>query len=336
MNYQINKTKSYEINLVVTLDQEDLDYYLNEARKYLANNLKIEGFRPGKAPLEIAKDRLDKKEVLNTAFNSAFRQSFSDILMKEKIDLIDAGKFEIKENSPLRLIYSVSLTVFPEFKLAGYKNIRAKKNEVSVSEEEIDKTLEFIRDSNKQDGASLPELNDEFARSLGRFRDLKQLKESLGEGLKEEKEIKESQRIQAFVLDKIAEATKIEAPPSLIDGQLDQMILDLDADLHRNGMELGLFLAKNNKTRDELRNEWKSKAELLVKKALIMKKISKLENIKVDPEEVKLRVGQFFQNFSSPDGIEKNVDLQKLGGQIEEVLLNQKVLSFLEKEAIQN
>lgn len=336
MNYQINKIKSYQIDLVVTLDQKDLDYYLNEARKHLANNLKIEGFRLGKAPLEITKDRLDKEEVLNTAFNFAFKQSFGDILIKEKIDLVDAGKFEVKENSPVRMTYSVLLTVFPEFKLADYKNIRVKKNEVFVSGEEISKALEFIRDSKKQNGAPLPELTDEFAKSLGRFSDLKQLKESVGKGLKEEKEIKESQRIQAFVLDKIAEATKIEAPPSLIEGQLDQMILDLDADLHRDGMELGLFLAKINKTQDELRDEWRLKAELLVKKSLIMKKISKIEGIKVDSEEVRLRMGQFFQNFSTPDEIQKNIDLQKLAGQIEQILLNQKVLSFLEKEAIQN
>lgn len=336
MNYQINKIKSYEMNLIVTLDQKDLDHHLNEAKKHLANNLKIEGFRLGKAPLEITKDRLDKEEVLNTAFNFAFKQSFGDILIKEKIDLIDAGKFEVKENSPIRMTYSVSLTVFPEFKLADYKNIRVKKNEVFVSEEEIGKTLEFIRNSKKQNGVLLPELTNEFAKSLGQFRDLKQLNESVGEGLKEEKEIKESQRIQAFVLDKIAEATKIEVPPSLIDRQLDQMILDLDADLHRDGMELGLFLAKINKTQEELRNEWKPKAELLVKKALIMKKISKIEGIKIDPEEVKLKMGRFFQNFSTPDEIQKNIDLEKLTGQIEEILLNQKVLSFLEKEAIQN
>ena len=335
MKYQINKIRSYQADLIVTLDQKDLDYYLNEARKHLANNLKIKGFRPGKAPLEITKDKLDKEEVLNTAFNFAFKQSFGDILIKEKIDLIDAGKFEVKENSPVQMTYSVSLTVFPEFELAGYKNIRVKKNEVFISEEEIDKTIEFIRNSKKQNG-TLPELTDEFAKSLGQFRDLKQLKESVGEGLKEEKEIKESQRIQAFVLDKITETTKIEAPPSLIGQQLDQMILNLDADLHRDGMELGLFLAKINKTQDELRNEWRPKAELLVKKTLIVKKISVIEGIKIDSEEIKLRMSQFFQNFSTPNEVQKNVDLQKLAGQIEQILLNQKVLSFLEKEAIQN
>lgn len=335
MNYQINKIKSYEINLVVSLDQKDLDHYVNEARKYLANNLKIKGFRQGRAPLEITKDRLDKEEVLNTAFNLAFKQSFSDILKKEKIDLIDAGKFEIKENSPVRMIYSVLLTVFPEFKITDYKNIRVEKKEVFVSDKEIDKTLEFIRNSRKQNGI-LPEFTDEFAKSLDQFKDLKELKENVSGGLKEEKEIKESHRIQILVLDKIAEATKIEAPPSLIERRLDQMILDLDADLHREGRELGLFLAKINKTQDEFRNEWKPKAESLVKKSLIMKKISEIEGIKINPEEVKLRMAQFFQNFSTPDEVQKKIDLEKLASQIEEILLNQKVLSFLEKEAIKN
>ncbi|MEK7162388.1 MAG: trigger factor, partial [Patescibacteria group bacterium] len=239
MKYNLKKNRSYELNLIVTLDKNDLNYYISEAEKHLANDLKMEGFRKGKVPLNIAKDKLDKKQVLETAFDFAFRQSFADILTKEKLELIDAGKFEVKENSPEKVVYSILLTVFPELKISDYRGVQIQKKGASVSKAE------------------------------------------------------ESRRVQAFVLDKVAESTKVEIPPLLLNRQLDQMMLDLDSDLHRRGMELGLFLAKIKKTRDKLLEEWKPKAELLVKKSLILRKIARLENIKVEPEEVKIRINQF-------------------------------------------
>lgn len=328
MNYSLKKIKLYELELLVSLDKSDLDSYIKEAQKYLANDLKIKGFRQGKVPFEIAKDKLDKKEVLEIAFDIAFKQSFSDVLVREKFELINSGKFEVKENSVEKMVYSVLLTIFPEFRLGDYKNIKIDKKNISVSPEEIDKTIEFIRSSRKNGGVK-PELNDDFVKSLGNFESLEQLKDSINDGLKKEKEIKESQRIQSLILDKIAENTKTEIPPILIDRQLDQMMLDLDSDLHGQGMELSLFLAKIKKTSDELRNDWKPKAETLVKKALILKEIAKKENIRVQANEVKEKISQFVQNF----GTIKNIDLPKISNQIEQILLNQKVLAFLEKEA---
>ncbi|OHB17194.1 MAG: hypothetical protein A2913_00975 [Parcubacteria group bacterium RIFCSPLOWO2_01_FULL_40_65] len=332
MNYNLKKINSYELELLVTLDKNDLEYYIKEAQKYLANDLKIKGFRQGKVPTEIAKDKLDKKEVLEISFDIAFKQSFSDVLMKEKFELISADKFEVKENSAEKMLYTVLLMIFPELKLGNYKNIKIEKKSVSVSSEEIEKTVEFIKNSRKINDV-VPELNDDFAKSLGNFQNLAQLKDSIGDGLRQGKEAKEKQRIQSIILDKIATDTKIEIPPILIDRQLDQMMLDLDADLHQQGMELGLFLAKIKKTSDELRNEWKPKAEGLVKKALILKEVAKNENIKVEAEEVKEKISQFVQNFGTIEEAEKNIDLAKLSDQIGQVLLNQKVLEFLEKEA---
>lgn len=335
MRYNLKKNKSYELKLTVTLDKADLDYYVSEAQKYLANDLKIEGSRLGKVPPEIAKDKLDKKQILETAFDLAFKQSFADILLKEKFELIDARGFEVDENSEKKLAYSILLTVFPEFKAADYRRISVDKNDTSVSGEEVSKALELIRNSKKKDGV-VPELTDDFARKLGRFENLEGLKDSIGQGLKKEKEMKESQRIKAFVLGKVAGKTKIEVPPVLVIRQLDQMMLDLDADLHREGMELGLFLAKIKKTSEELRKGWQSKAELLVKKALILKEIARIENIKVEPEEVKEKINGLLQNFSSLEEAQKNVDLTKLSSQIEQILLNEKVLALLEKEAKYN
>lgn len=332
MNYNLKKSKAYELVLTINLDKSDLDHYLNEAQKYLANDLKLDGFRQGKVPLNVAKEKLDKNQVLETAFNLAFRQSFSEVLSKENLEVIETGDFQVKENSLQKLVYSVSLIVFPEFKIKDYKKIKVGKKETSVSEGEVDAVIESLRKSRVANGAA-PELNDDFAKTLGRFDSIVELKANVSEGLKEEKEMRERTRVQAIILDKIAEDAKIDPPPVLVIRQLDQMMLDLDSDLHRQGMELSLFLAKIKKTEPRLREEWKAKAELLVKKALVLREIAKLEKIDVGEEEVKGKVQDFLGNFPDIAEAEKKIDLAKLADQIRQILLNQKVLMFLEKEA---
>lgn len=331
MDYKLKEIKSYELVLSVTLDKSDLNGYLIEAQKHLANNLRLDGFRQGKAPLNIARDRLDKSQVLETAFNLAFRQSFADVLSKERLEVIETGNFQVKENSLQKLVYLISLTVFPEFKIKNYKNIKVTRRETEVSDGEIDKVIESIRKSKTNDGAT-PELTDEFAKSIGRFESVNELKASVSEGLKQEKEAGENQRIQTAILEKIAEDTKIDSPPVLVNRQLDQMMLDLDSDLHREGLELGLFLAKIKKTEEQLKEEWKPKAELLVRKALILKEIARLEKIEVSDEEAREKINEFLGNFPNLEEAEKNIDLAKLADQIKQILLNQKVLAFLEKQ----
>ena len=333
MNYKIKKVKNYALELAVSFDKTDLDGYVFEAKKRLSNDLKIDGFRKGKAPLEISKDKLNPKEVLEIAFDLAFKQSFTDVLMKEKLELIDAGKFEIKENSPEKMSYKVSVTIFPEFKIGNYKNIKIDKKSVSVSQDEIDRALNFIRNSRKKDG-SLPELNDDFAKTLGQFQTLEELKKSISEGIRQEKENNEVQRVQSFILDKVVQDTEVEIPSILLERQLEQMMLDLNTDLQQQGVEFGLFLAKIKKTKEELMNDWRAKAEILVKRALLLKEIAKKENIKIEEEEIKEKADGLLKGFPDIEQAEKNIDLPQLFSQIHQVLLNEKVLKFLEREAV--
>jgi len=422
MNYTIKKQKSCEFQLTVILDKEDLNHYIKEAQKYLTNDLRIEGFRKGKVPLDIAKDKLNKEEVLKTAFDFAFKQSFVEVLIKEKIDLIDFSDFKVKENSAEKMAYVLNLIVFPEFKLPDFRQISVRKKDIKVSEKEVDQVLGFIKQSRtkfkdvdrgieygdkvqidfdirkgnepqeiphvlyhdfifgkvdfypglndklkglkkgdekkftlqmpsdfvKKDLASQTlkfkvkvnsvqepekiELNDDFARQVGKFKDIKHLRHSISDGLRMEKVQKESQRIRILILDKISQDVKMDLPKVLIEKQLDKMIAEFDYDLHQQGMELSLYLAKNNKTQDDLRKEWRSKAENLVKKSLILRKIAQVENIKVEQGELEDQVNLYIRNFPNFEGAQKNIDLEKLTDQIHQILLNEKVLAFLEKE----
>ena len=118
------------------------------------------------------------------------------------------------------------------------------------------------------------------------------------------------------------------------------MLRDLDNELHQKRMELGLYLAHIKKTQDELRREWRPKAELQAKMGLIARAIAKKEDLSVGEEEVnqelQIVLQQYIMSGQGGTGSEalQNIDPEKLKSKIRDTLLNEKEFEFLEKKNV--
>ncbi len=194
------------------------------------------------------------------------------------------------------------------------------------------KTIECNVKVNKVEIVSLPELTDEFAKTLGQFKNVDELKKSIGDGVKMEKEQKEKQRIRLAILEKISEGTKIEIPEPLVEKQLGILIQELDASLHQRGMELNMYLSSIKKTQDDLKKEWKPQAEKQVKNSLILREVAKTEELTVKDEELNDSLAMFLQQFPSPESL-KDLNQDTLKRNLYEDLLKEKTLQFLEDKA---
>ncbi len=176
-----------------------------------------------------------------------------------------------------------------------------------------------------------PEVNDDFARSLGRFADLTELKESVKEGLTQEKKMKESQRARLEILDNIISQSKIEVPENLLANQLDIMVADFDQTLHGKGLELGLYLARIGKTQEDLKKGWTKDAEKQVKISLVLRKLAKVRNIKASQEEIEEMAGQAIQSaIASGEAIQDDIDPVKIKENVESRIVNEKALEYIE------
>ncbi len=147
------------------------------------------------------------------------------------------------------------------------------------------KTLDFsvtVKDIKK---VSLPELTDEFAKTLGKFENMDQLILNVKDGLLQEKEEKERQRVRLEIMNALIGQAICTVPAAMIEDQLTTMMQNFDQDLHRHNMELGLYLAKMNKTQEDIKKEWRPEAERQVKMALILHAIGKDNDIAVSREE---------------------------------------------------
>lgn len=301
----------------------------------------------------VAVNEPDIKKVLNELLNS--RTVFNEVkrparmgdraeinfTIKHKGTVIEGGK---SENHPVVLGEGKFVPGFEEH-LVGMETGETKRFALQIPAGFYQKTiagkeLDFEVLMKKIENRILPELNDEFARSLGNLGSLKELEASIKQGLTMEKEIKERDRVRLAILEKIASTTEVGVPQVLVERRLDTMIQGLDNELHQKGLELGLYLAQIKKTQDELRRDWRPRAESQAKTGLITRAVAKAENLKVSEEEVSEELQVVLQRYviSGQEGIGpealRNINTDELKNKIRDTLLNEKVLEFLEKQNI--
>lgn len=176
-----------------------------------------------------------------------------------------------------------------------------------------------------------PGLNDDFARSLGQFASLAEFRESVRDGLVQEKKVKENQRLRLEILDDIIDRSRIDVPESLLAKQLDIMVADFDNTLHEKGLELGLYLAGIDKTQEELKKDWARDAEKQVKISLILRKLAKKLKIEASQEEIEEMAGQVIQTaMTRSETGSSDIDPAKIKENIESRIVNEKTLKYIE------
>jgi trigger factor len=181
--------------------------------------------------------------------------------------------------------------------------------------------------------AELPEINDEWARSLGNFNELASLKNNIREGLKKEKEISEGQRIRQEILEKLSEKSEVEVPEILI-GREKNISLDGLKTKVAEVLKIPFeeYLAKINKTEKEIRDSFSEEARMRSKYDLILREISLKENISVTEDEMKEEINKIVKSLSISGT--KELDLEALKSYIESEIKKEKTFKFLENLSI--
>ena len=178
--------------------------------------------------------------------------------------------------------------------------------------------------------SELPELNDDFARAIGRFENLLALKDSVKKGLLAEKESREKEVWRAKVLEKIIAKSAMEIPQILIDAELEKMSEELKNSLAQMGLDFELYLKDIKKSEEELKRGWPKKAEERAAAALVLRTIGDKEKIEVAAKELEEEINKILAHYSSLGSPEKQIDLERLKEYTNGRLKNEKVFQLLE------
>jgi len=192
-------------------------------------------------------------------------------------------------------------------------------------------TIDCVIDLKKIEEVVLPELSDEFVKTLGNFKDVADLKSNIEKNLFEEKEREEKERWRMEALEAISQKTDILIPEKLIGRELGAMKDELTKNIASFGMPFADYIKRLNKTEEEFLKSLRGQAQKRVSGALLLKALTKLENINVQDEEVEKYAQQQLIRWGYDKAeAEKKISPEDLRIYAREFLSNKKVFEFLE------
>lgn len=153
-----NKLEKSIMEVKVTFTSEEWKDAQEKALNKLAKNVKLDGFRKGKAPAKLVKTRVGKGPILEEATDILLKNSYSKILLDNDIHPVGQPEVDIDELTEDVLKITVKAPVTPEFELGQYKGLDIKKGTVKVTKKEIEEELknyqnQFAELVIKEDGA---------------------------------------------------------------------------------------------------------------------------------------------------------------------------------------
>lgn len=276
MKLEVKKIDATCRELKFEVPRERVSKKMEEIFQDIGKSAHIKGFRPGKAPrhlLEAQHGKLAKEETLKQLIPEVYQEG----LDREKItpmDLPDIHDVSFKDGM---IAFCAKLDIRPEVKIKNYKGIVVERKPSIVSEEEIDKMLEFIK---KGQGDKEISLDDAFARGLG-FPALADFKLSLRRQMEMDRDRQNRVDIENQVIEYLLKEVNLPVPQSVVNRQLQHRLEETQKRLHSQGMKE----EEIRKKEDEMRKELRPLVEKDLKIYLIMEHIAKQENIQIPEGE---------------------------------------------------
>jgi len=383
---------------------------------------RLPGFRRGHVPASVIRQRFAeeiKSEVVDVLVPRYFRQE-SDRLGLMPVSQPRVTDLHIHEGEPLR--FKASFEVLPEVKVEGYKDLRAEKADITVSDEEVEQALKGLQerhatfssiegraladgdfaqvslDGKPKDGVgkpvhmdeilveihgkdtmpeftenlrgasageektfdviypqdfaderlrgktfvytvkvqalkqkSLPELNDQFAKELGEFASLDEVRKRLREGMEADRKHAAEREAKDKLVSELVRRNDFELPEALVERQIDVRLERGLRALAAQGMKPE-DLKKMDLNR--LRAGQREQAVQEVKASLLLEKVAEQEQIEVGDAEIDQEVAALAeQSKQTPEAIRARLTRDGALDRIRSRIRNEKTLDFLYRQS---
>ncbi len=145
MTVTVETLEKLERKITLTVPVTSIQTEVDARLKKLARTVKMDGFRPGKVPMNVVAQRYGysvQYEVLNDKVGEAFAQAANEA----KVRVAGQPRISEKEGAPEgELTFDAIFEVYPDVKLADLSSVEVEKTTAAVSDEAIDKTVDILR-----------------------------------------------------------------------------------------------------------------------------------------------------------------------------------------------
>lgn len=144
-----NKIDATKYELIIGVDAEGFEKALQGAYMKARKKININGFRKGKAPRKMIEQLYGENVFYEDAVNDLVRTDITKVLDDEDYDLIDTPEIAVESvNKNDGVKFKVTVMVKPEVEISDYKGIEVEKTVNAVTDEDIDKQLQALRERN--------------------------------------------------------------------------------------------------------------------------------------------------------------------------------------------
>jgi len=139
-----------KVKLTVTVEPEELNPYLDAARKEIAKQVNVPGFRKGHVPGKIIDQRIGFAAVAGEAVNDAVPELYSKALDEKKIRPMAQPEFDVQDvpqsaNDETKLKFTATVERRPDIELPEIDGLEIAISKPEVKDEDVDKRLETLR-----------------------------------------------------------------------------------------------------------------------------------------------------------------------------------------------
>jgi len=135
------------VKLTVEVPFEELKPNLDKAYKEISKQVRIKGFRPGKAPAPLIDRYIGRGAVLQEAVNDALPELYGRAVEASEIFVLGQPEVEItKLDDGKEMTFTAEVDVRPKFQVPDYDNLEVTVDEAKVTDEEVEETLGNLRE----------------------------------------------------------------------------------------------------------------------------------------------------------------------------------------------
>lgn len=135
------KLENAVTELKVTFDKKEWDEAKEAATTKLAKNVKVDGFRPGKAPMAMIKAKISKASIIEEATDIILQKNYMEILTSKEVTPVAQPQLSVEKVDDEGLTVKFLVPVKPEVELGTYKGLEVKKGKATVAKKDIDAML---------------------------------------------------------------------------------------------------------------------------------------------------------------------------------------------------